>query len=393
MISDSTLRPVVHLGLGWIDDRGGGLERYQDGICRAHDGLGVSTTAFVQSRIPIAGEHGYRAIAFASLDDSRKTRFAKLRESLSTNLNDRSDAVFVSHHASVSYPVLDLVAKRQHVVHFQGPWADEAAVEGAAWWKTSLQRRQERRVYRSADRIITLSTAFKELVVNRYAVDAGDVHVIPGGIDSTAADPVVSRAEARGRFNWPLDRPILLSIRRLCRRVGIDVLIESASEIVRKHPDVLIMIGGTGPLAGELQDRIDAGDLCRNVRLLGFVPDEDLSLAYRAADYSVVPTQSLEGFGLVTLESMATGTPALVTPIGSLPEVMSPLSSSLIFEGASSGQIADGVDQILSGSVQTPDDETCKRYVRENFDWSVIAPKVLAVYQGRAVTETGQWSL
>ena len=45
--------------------------------------------------------------------------------------------------------------------------------------------------------------------------------------------------------------------------------------------------------------------------MLGFVPDEDLPLAYRAANFSIVPTVALEGFGLITIESLAAGTPVV----------------------------------------------------------------------------------
>jgi glycosyltransferase involved in cell wall biosynthesis len=344
--------------------------------------MGVPTSALVQSRTVIASDVDYQAIAFASLDDSRSLRQKKLRAELATLLHQQPDAHFISHHASVACSVLKLIHDRDHVVHFQGPWASEAAVEGAPRWKTWVQRRQERRVYQSADRVITLSTAFKNLVAEQYGVDAGRVHVIPGAIDAAASDPGISRTEARERIGWPTDRPIVLSIRRLCRRVGVDVLIQAAVDVAREHPDVLFMIGGTGPLQSELESLIRDHGLQDHVRLLGFVADEDLQVAYRAADYSIVPTQYLEGFGLVTLESMATGTPSIVTPVGSLPEVMSPLCESLVLPGKSAISIATGLTEILSGSSVLPDDQRCKDYVRKNFDWTVIAPRVLNVYRG-----------
>ena len=61
------------------------------------------------------------------------------------------------------------------------------------------------------------------------------------------------------------------------------------------------------------------------MRLLGFVAEEDLPWLYRACDISIVPSVALEGFGLPTIESLAAGTPVLVTPIGGLPETVSEL--------------------------------------------------------------------
>lgn len=376
--SQSTPR-CVHLGLGWIGDKGGGLERYQDGICRQHFRAGVEVAALVQSRCAVRNHGSYHAIAFASPDERRRVKLRQLRQFLPTLFG--SPSILVSHHASVSDTALPMIADTPHVVHFHGPWAQEARVEGAPLWKSWLQKRQETRVYRSADRILTLSKAFADLVIRDYGVDEDRVRVVPGAIDALAADPRMSRHEARMALGWPTDRPILLSIRRLVRRVGIDVLIGAVARLVRRHPDVLVLIGGTGRLQLELAARIHDEGLSDHVRLLGFVPPESLSTAYRACDFSVIPTQSLEGFGLVTLESMAAGSPAVVTPVGSLGEVVGPLSESLILPGKSERAIAEGLDRILSGTVRLPDDQACRDYVRHHFDWSVIAPRVLDVYR------------
>lgn len=372
----------VHLGLGWIEDRGGGLERYQHGICAAHAGMGLDVTAWVQSRCEISAALSYPVVSFASPTEKRSQKLNKLRAMASSRFK-QADFTFVTHHASVSGPLSHLARTVPHVVHFQGPWAAEAAVEGAPWWKTWLQSAQERKAYHSADRVITLSEAFRQLLIERFAIRPEVVHVVPGAIDSRAADPGISRVDARRRMRWPEDRPIALTIRRLVRRVGVDVLIEAVAQLlsVQRNSDLLVMIGGTGPLQEQLQKRIHNLGLEEHVRLLGFVPDDQLSTAYRAADLSIVPTQSLEGFGLVTLESLATGTPAMVTPIGSLPEVLTELSSSLVLAGSGVDDICAGLRAFFNGTMTVPDEHACRDYVRTRYDWSVIAPRVLDVYR------------
>jgi glycosyltransferase involved in cell wall biosynthesis len=95
---------------------------------------------------------------------------------------------------------------------------------------------------------------------------------------------------------------------------------------------------------------------------------------------TVVPSLSLEGFGLVTLESLASGTPALVTPIGGLPEVIQPLARQCIFAEASTPAMASLLREILLGSVQLPSEGNCCRYASENFAWPRIAEKVRTIY-------------
>ncbi|HBJ34808.1 MAG TPA: glycosyltransferase family 1 protein, partial [Planctomycetaceae bacterium] len=227
------------------------MERYQHGICVAHVATGQNVTAWVQSRDPVGNDLPYPVIAYASPDSPRRRKLRQLQSLAAERFRNR-DFTFVSHHASVSSSLVPLLHRIPHVVHFHGPWADEAAIEGAPRWKTFLQRRAERKAYHSADRIITLSTAFAQLIVERYGVSLDVVRVVPGAIDAAAADPGISRTEARQRLGWPTDRPILISIRRLVKRVGIDVLIEATRQLVARHPDLLVLIGGTGPLQGEL---------------------------------------------------------------------------------------------------------------------------------------------
>jgi glycosyltransferase involved in cell wall biosynthesis len=117
------------------------------------------------------------------------------------------------------------------------------------------------------------------------------------------------------------------------------------------------------------------------VRLLGFVPDESLPSAYRAADLSVVPTVALEGFGLIVVESLAAGTPCLVTPVGGLPEAVSGLSRALILRSTGAEAIADGLGDALTGVTPMPGPRECVDFARRNFDWPVIAERVRLVYE------------
>jgi glycosyltransferase involved in cell wall biosynthesis len=218
------------------------------------------------------------------------------------------------------------------------------------------------------------------VLITRYRIDPAIVRIVPGGIDAVKNDPGITRREARDALGWPQDRPIVLSIRRLVKRVGVDVLVDAAKMIVARHPELLILIGGTGPLSKELQSKIDAYDLRNQVRLLGYIPDDLLSTAYRAADLSVVPTQELEGFGLVTLESMAAGTPPVVTPVGALPEVVAPLSKDLVLADRTAQAIAEGISEILKNS-ELPSDKACRDYVQTRFDWEAIALNISNVYR------------
>jgi len=285
-----------------------------------------------------------------------------------------------AHFALYAFPVLDLIRDLPLVVHFHGPWAWEGREEARPGMQMRIKAWLERQVYRRAARYVVLSEAFGHELVERYRVDPACVRVVPGGVEAERFALDVTRQEARERLGWPLNRPIVLSVRRLVRRMGLKQLIEAMVLVRQQVPEALLLIAGRGPLAEGLQAQIEAQQLRQHVRLLGFLSEELLPWAYRAADLTIVPTVALEGFGLITLESLAAGTPVLVTPVGGLPEAVRGLSASLVLEAATKEALAAGLIEALTGQRSLPAPEACQAYVRAHFDWPVIARKVKAVY-------------
>ena len=151
-----------------------------------------------------------------------------------------------------------------------------------------------------------------------YGVRADRVRVVPGGVDAARYDRPRPTSEAKALLGWPQDRPVVVAVRRLAQRMGLDNLIRAMPEVTRRVPEALLMIAGRGPQRSELDAQVAALGLADNVRFLGFIADDDLPLVYRAADIAVMPSRELEGFGLTAVEALAAGTPVLVTPVGGL---------------------------------------------------------------------------
>jgi glycosyltransferase involved in cell wall biosynthesis len=161
----------------------------------------------------------------------------------------------------------------------------------------------------------------------------------------------------------------------------VDTLVEAAAALRTRVPEALVLIAGRGPLERELEARIAALGLHDHVRLLGFVPDELLPAAYRAADLTVVPTTALEGFGLTTVESLAAGTPCVVTPVGGLAEVVAPFAPQLVTDSPSAADVAAVLARALRDEIPLPSATTCETYARRGFAWPVVAARVRQVYE------------
>jgi glycosyltransferase involved in cell wall biosynthesis len=163
--------------------------------------------------------------------------------------------------------------------------------------------------------------------------------------------------------------------------MGLHNLVEAMTEVVRTYPDMLLVIAGKGTLQNELDQHIRSKSLSANIRMMGAVTDQVLPLLYRAVNFSIVPTTAYEGFGLILVESLACGTPALGTPVGAIPEVLSPLSESLLLESTAPQHLAEGMLEVLTGKRVLPSVEVCEAYAAENYAWPIIASKVHAVYR------------
>src|SRR5947208_928866 len=178
---------------------------------------------------------------------------------------------------------------------------------------------------RSTTRFITSSIYGARRVVSEVlAREPADVPHVP---------PAPDRGAIRGELGLSADRAILLTVRNLEARMGLDNLLGAMAVLKVRRPSALLLIGGAGSLRGALEAQSQALGLSEHVKFLGFVPDAELPRYYQAADVFVLPTRELEGFGLVTVEALACGTPVLGTPVGATPEILRALCPTLVFRG------------------------------------------------------------
>jgi glycogen synthase len=362
---------------------GGGVDRYfwelNQGLQRTAANLDTRRF-FFEKGTPAAHElSGDHSLGRADLPLPRRL-FLLRKCVLQTPDFDPGRSVLASHFALYALPLWPEFSKLTHVIHFHGPWAQESSLHGQSIPRVLIKKVIEQLVYRTASSFITDSSAFRNLLVAEYGVSAEKVHAVLPGVDIARFHPS-DRSASKDLLGWPRQGRIIFCVRRLVERMGIEALIAAFGSIAERHPNVCLFVAGQGPLQGRLKSRISSLGLGDRIRLLGFLPDSLLPAAYRAADLSVVPSTSLEGFGLTTLESLACGTPVLVTPVGGLPEVIRPLAPSCILTGAKSEQIAEGLDAFLGGKLTMPAAADCVEYVRKSFTWDRVAREVLTIYE------------
>lgn len=370
---------IFCLGDNWFPKNPGGLDRYVYELCGAlaqnQDNVELMGVGFPEraSDLPV------KLLNIGQPACALPKRLWRSRQTFLHRHYQQLDALNL-HFALYSFPLVWQRPKDVPITFsFHGPWALESSREGGSKLGVSAKRWIEQQVYNRCDRFIVLSKAFGQILHQTYDIPWHKIHVIPGGVNVKSFDLTLARAEARAQLGWPADKFILFTPRRLVHRMGLGELLTALADVKAQNPDVLLAIAGKGPLRAPLAAQVAELGLQDQVMFLGFLPEVDLPVAYQAADLTVIPSQSLEGFGLVLLESLACGTPALCTPVGGMPEVLTNFSPQLITESAKWAAIAQKLSAVVSGKIDLPTRSACRTYTTENFDWAVIAQAVRRV--------------
>jgi asparagine synthase (glutamine-hydrolysing) len=281
---------------------------------------------------------------------------------------------------------------------YHSPWADEyqirrrrrsrplgaaAGLGERAWVHLNSQARErlERRALWQSDRMMVLSDFSTSQLRRIHQIPVERVVVIPGGVDVNRFRPAANRAGLRRDLGLP-EGQLLLTVRNLEPRMGLDSLITAMRTVLAAKPDCRLVIGGSGPLKEQLVQQVRELGLEHAIRFTGFIPEERLPDYYAAADLFVLPTRHLEGFGLVTVEALACGTPVLGTPVGGTQEILCQFDPRFLFQSAEPEAIAERILEWLP-RIQGDDEvrARCRRYALEHYSWDVLIPQVEALME------------
>ena len=246
---------------------------------------------------------------------------------------------------------------------FHSPWSEEWRIAhqgtgglarvATGWVQRAARNWIEDRALRCASAVTLLSGFMREELRRHHpAVDTGKIALIPGGVETGRFHPrpQAEREGWRTTHGIPLDAPLLFTVRRLVPRMGLDLLLDAFAQLRRTVPSAYLACGGAGPLAAALRERARTLGVAEQVRFLGYVSEEELPLAYASADLFVLPTLSLEGFGLVTIEALASGVPVVATPVGASSEILAPIDPLLIALDVTPSALCEAIMRTLSQS-------------------------------------------
>jgi glycosyltransferase involved in cell wall biosynthesis len=148
-------------------------------------------------------------------------------------------------------------------------------------------------------------------------------------------------------------QPVIGMVARVAAEKGVEYLVEAMPEILKTHPAARVLhvgqyqnVLGEEEYAAKLKPMIEA--LGEHWTFLGILPAAELSEFYKLCDVTVLPsTNSTESFGIVQVESMASGTPVVASNLPGVREPVRITGMGRVVTPADEHALAEGINEVL----------------------------------------------
>lgn len=186
--------------------------------------------------------------------------------------------------------------------------------------------RQEKAIYNACDAVIATTSQHAAILQGPDdQVPREKIYVIAPGYDDTRFYPVSQATRQTLKRTLQMDSPVVLSLGRLARNKGYDLLVRAMPYVLKRVPQARLMlaVGATHPTEQEQAQVEELVELARSLEiqhallLRDCIPDELLANYYRAADVFALSSR-YEPFGMTAVEAMACGSPTVITTEGGL---------------------------------------------------------------------------
>lgn len=227
-----------------------------------------------------------------------------------------------------------------------------------------------RTAYKNAQKIICVGTLLKKNLAP-YLDNPDKAIVIPNFVDISTFRQSEHLTEKKKQFTF-------VSIGNLSKRKGFEELLDAFAQNFRKHPHISLVIAGDGEEETNLQNKIHALQLEQQATLAGRLSREEIARLLARSDAFVLASYA-ETFGIVFIEAMATGMPAIGTICGGPEDIITPESGYLIQPGDVKA-LAEKMYDVYDHYEQF-NKALIRQSIAERFDFKWAGQKLTEIYQ------------
>lgn len=235
-----------------------------------------------------------------------------------------------------------------------------------------------------ASKIITDSYHTKNDIIRLYQVPETKIEVIYPGVSNHFA-PVSNDQKQRLRDKFNLNNPFILFVGAIEPKKNIELLLKAFYLCQKQKSDLHLVIAGK--IAWKYQkvlSLIEKLNLGSKIRLLNFIPYEDLPALYSTAEVFVFPSR-YEGFGLPPLEAMKCGTPVITSNMSSLPEIVG--DRGMMVSPNDHEKLAELIMKILSDQQLRTELSTYCLQRADLFSWKKTGLQTMKVYNSVLISD------
>lgn len=227
----------------------------------------------------------------------------------------------------------------------------------------------EKEAYQLADKIITVDTGQKNIVVDMYGIDPNKISVIFNAVDSNEF------------IHSKLEKKYILVPRRLVKKNGVDIAIKAMKYVAKN--DLILKIAGSGIEMESLKALSKELGVEKNVEFLGDanrIEIKKLILESKAIIIPSVPSEGvIEATSISALEGMSAGKIVIASNIGGLKEIIKDKENGLLFKAGDFEELGRLINKILDNDFNNIK-INARKYILENSCLEIWGRKVLKIY-------------
>lgn len=240
----------------------------------------------------------------------------------------------------------------------------------------------ERALAAISDRIIAISPAIRDELLNKYRIGRESKYrVVPLGFDLEpfAKIDAAARAAARRDLGLPADAPVIATVGRLTAIKQHRLFLDTIARLVTTHPAAIALIAGDGELRGDLIAHATALGIADRIRMLGW--RRDLASIYGATDVFLLTSRN-EGTPVALIEAMAAGVPGVSTNVGGVKDV---IATTAIGRLAGDGDV-DGLAAHVAALLSDPAGrramgDAARVFALQHFSLDRLVSDIVKVYE------------
>lgn len=201
---------------------------------------------------------------------------------------------------------------------------------------------------------------------------------IPNGIeDSWFQDGESRKQKVESRTNKRSPSQLHVGcVARLAKEKGIDVLLRAIADVDHTTLDIV----GDGPEKNALQQQVHRLGIAHRVRFLGRT--DDVAHIYRIIDALVLPSRTIDPFGMAAAEAMAMGVPCLVTDACGIASCLQAARDVLVVESGSAPALAQGIERLHEAAQRASLAQNGAKAAREHFRISTMVDRYETLFTG-----------